>query len=86
MPFSFRLEGRAGAARAGRFATPHGEVRTPSFMVVGTHAAVRALTPDQVRDAGTQVVLVETKGQDQLATDEITELGAGVPHERSGGR
>lgn len=60
MAFSFRLEARAGAARAGLFATPHGDVRTPAFMVVGTHAAVRALTPAQVRAAGTQVVLANT--------------------------
>jgi queuine tRNA-ribosyltransferase len=58
--FSFRLEKRAGDARAGLFATPHGVVRTPAFMVVGTHAAVRALTPAQVRAAGTQVVLANT--------------------------
>src|SRR5262249_48541758 len=60
LTFSFRLEARSGQARAARFATPHGEVRTPSFMVVGTHAAVRALTPEQVRAAGTQVVLANT--------------------------
>jgi queuine tRNA-ribosyltransferase len=58
--FSFRLDARAGAARAGRLETPHGEVLTPAFMVVGTHAAVRALTPAQVRAAGTQVVLANT--------------------------
>jgi queuine tRNA-ribosyltransferase len=60
LSFSFRLDARAGTARAGVFATPHGEVRTPAFMVVGTHAAVRALTPEQVRGAGTQVVLANT--------------------------
>ena len=60
MDFSFRLERRSGAARAGLHATPHGDVRTPTFMVVGTHAAVRALTPEQVRTAGTQVVLANT--------------------------
>jgi queuine tRNA-ribosyltransferase len=60
LSFSFSLDAVSGSARAGRFATPHGEVRTPSFMVVGTHAAVRALTPEQVRAAGTQVVLANT--------------------------
>jgi queuine tRNA-ribosyltransferase len=60
LDLSFQLEARAGAARAGRLATPHGEVRTPAFMVVGTHAAVRALTPEQVRATGTQVVLANT--------------------------
>jgi queuine tRNA-ribosyltransferase len=60
LSFSFRLENRSGAARAATFATPHGDVRTPAFMVVGTHAAVRALTPEQVKSAGTQVVLANT--------------------------
>jgi queuine tRNA-ribosyltransferase len=60
LSFSFRLEKRSGAARAATFATPHGDVRTPAFMVVGTHAAVRALTPEQVKSAGTQVVLANT--------------------------
>ena len=58
--FSFELEGRSDTARAGRFATPHGVVETPAFMVVGTHAAVRALTPEQVRATGTRVVLANT--------------------------
>lgn len=59
-PFALALEGRSGRARAATFTTPHGEVRTPAFMVVGTNAAVRGLDPDQVRSAGTQVVLANT--------------------------
>jgi len=58
--FRFELEGRAGPARAGTFHTPHGPVRTPCFMVVGTNAAVRGMTPAQARAAGTQVVLANT--------------------------
>jgi queuine tRNA-ribosyltransferase len=59
-PFHFELEGRAGSARAATFTTPHGPVRTPAFMPVGTHGAVKALTPDQVRDAGAEMVLANT--------------------------
>ena len=58
--FRLALEGRSGRARAATFTTPHGPVRTPSFMVVGTNAAVRGLAPEQVRAAGTQVVLANT--------------------------
>ena len=58
--FEFTLEGSAGDARAGTFTTPHGAIETPAFMVVGTHAAVRALTVEQVRATGTQVVLANT--------------------------
>jgi queuine tRNA-ribosyltransferase len=59
-PFRFQLDARSGAARAGVFETPHGPVHTPAFMVVGTHAAVRAMTIEQVRATGAEVVLANT--------------------------
>jgi queuine tRNA-ribosyltransferase len=58
--FRFSLESTSGAARAGRFTTPHGAFDTPAFMPVGTHGAVKAMTPDQVRDTGAQIVLSNT--------------------------
>ena len=48
------------AARRGRFSTPHGEVETPAFMAVGTQGAVKALSPDDVKRTGTQMVLANT--------------------------
>jgi queuine tRNA-ribosyltransferase len=59
-PFSFRVEARSGAARTGRFETPHGTVRTPAFMPVGTHGAVKAMTPGQVAATGAEMVLANT--------------------------
>jgi len=59
-PFAFALEARSGSARAGAFSTPHGSFLTPCFMPVGTHGAVKALTPAQVRATGAQVVLSNT--------------------------
>jgi len=47
-------------ARHGRLVTPHGSVDTPTFMPVGTRAALRALTPAQVLDTGSQIVLANT--------------------------
>ncbi|MBU2054350.1 MAG: tRNA guanosine(34) transglycosylase Tgt [Proteobacteria bacterium] len=44
-------------ARTGKIATPHGEVATPAFMPVGTQGAVKALTPDQVRGLGAEIIL-----------------------------
>jgi len=58
--FSFELEAVDGAARTGRIATPHGEIRTPAFMPVGTVGSVKALYPDQVRAAGADVILANT--------------------------
>jgi queuine tRNA-ribosyltransferase len=59
-PFSFRLEARSGDARAGVFTTPHGPVHTPAFMPVGTHGAVKAMMPEQVRATGAEIVLGNT--------------------------
>ncbi len=58
--FSFELEARSGAARAGSFATPSGGFRTPAFMPVGTHGAIKALTADQVRATSAEIVLANT--------------------------
>ncbi len=60
MPVSFTLHSTDGAARAGTLTTPHGEVRTPVFMPVGTQATVKGLTPEMVRDAGAQIILGNT--------------------------
>jgi queuine tRNA-ribosyltransferase len=59
-PFSFRLDARSGAARAGVFTTPHGPLHTPAFMPVGTHGAVKALTPEQVAATGAEMILANT--------------------------
>ena len=53
-----RLDNRLG--RAGIIETPHGKIETPAFVVVGTKATVKSLNPEQVRDAGAQVVLANT--------------------------
>jgi queuine tRNA-ribosyltransferase len=57
---SFELTAASGDARAGRVTTPHGRFNTPAFMPVGTHGAVKALTPDQVRATGSEIVLANT--------------------------
>jgi queuine tRNA-ribosyltransferase len=59
-PFRYILQQTSGVARAGVFTTPHGEIHTPAFMVVGTRAAVRAMTPEQLRGTGTEVLLANT--------------------------
>ncbi len=49
-----------GPARAGRFATSHGEVLTPAFMPVGTQGTVKGITPAQLREIAPQVILGNT--------------------------
>jgi queuine tRNA-ribosyltransferase len=56
----FAVEATDRRARVGRLQTPSGEVETPVFMPVGTQAAVRALTPEQLAATGSRIVLANT--------------------------
>jgi queuine tRNA-ribosyltransferase len=58
--FGFALLATDGAARRGRLTTPHGVVETPAFMPVGTQGTVKSLSPDDVREAGAQILLGNT--------------------------
>jgi len=60
MAFSFRLIASDGAARSGELLTPHGVVRTPAFMPVGTQATVKGLAPGTVRETGADILLGNT--------------------------
>lgn len=55
--FSFELSAREDRARAGVFSTPHGAVKTPAFMAVGTLATVKALDPMELEAMGAQMIL-----------------------------
>ena len=59
-PFGFRLLATDGTARRGEISTSRGVIRTPAFMPVGTAATVKALYPDQVREAGADILLGNT--------------------------
>src|SRR5436309_1923957 len=56
----FRLIARDGAARLGEITTPHGRVRTPAFMPVGTQATVKGMRPAEVRAGGADILLGNT--------------------------
>jgi queuine tRNA-ribosyltransferase len=60
MAFSFRLIAKDGPARTGELNTPHGVVRTPAFMPVGTQATVKGLAPETVRATGADILLGNT--------------------------
>lgn len=60
LPNHFELLGTDGAARTGRLTTPHGVVRTPAFMPVGTAGAMKGVHWRDVRDAGADIVLGNT--------------------------
>jgi queuine tRNA-ribosyltransferase len=58
--FGYTLLKQDGCARLGEITTPRGIIRTPAFMPVGTVATVKALYPEQVKEAGADIVLGNT--------------------------
>lgn len=60
--FSFSIEAECPAtwARAGTITTPHGTIHTPIFMPVGTQATVKSVSPEELREAGVQILLGNT--------------------------
>ena len=60
--FKFELikECSRTGARAGIFHTPHGSIETPIFMPVGTQATVKTTTPEELKEAGAQIILSNT--------------------------
>jgi queuine tRNA-ribosyltransferase len=58
--FPFTLAATDGSARTGVLHTPRGDIRTPAFMPVGTAGTVKALTVDQVRSSGADILLGNT--------------------------
>ncbi len=57
---TFELHAQDGEARRGTVWTARGPVQTPVFMAVGTKATVKAMTPEELKDCGTQIVLGNT--------------------------
>lgn len=53
-----KLDGKLG--RAGKIKTPNGDIETPAYIVVGTKATVKSLTPEMLHDIGAQAVLANT--------------------------
>ncbi len=71
---SFEMLGTEGAARVGTLTTPHGVVRTPAFMPVGTAGAMKGIHWREVRESGADIVLGNTyhlmlrPGAERIAT------------------
>jgi queuine tRNA-ribosyltransferase len=47
-------------ARTGTLTTKHGNIQTPVFMPVGTQATVKTMTPEELKDMNTQILLSNT--------------------------
>lgn len=56
--FEFKVTGKLpGRGRTGVFTTPHGDIHTPVFMPVGTHASVKSVNPADLVKIKTQIIL-----------------------------
>ncbi|WP_423219566.1 tRNA guanosine(34) transglycosylase Tgt [Fervidicella metallireducens] len=51
---------KQSGARLGRLHTPHGVIETPIFMPVGTQATVKTMTPEELKNIGSQIILSNT--------------------------
>jgi queuine tRNA-ribosyltransferase len=58
--FNFEIKSVDHRARAGIFHTPHGDLLTPLFAPVGTQASVKTVTPAQLEDLKTSLILANT--------------------------
>lgn len=58
--FPFDIHAVEGKARTGVLRTPRGDIRTPAFMPVGTAGTVKGVYMDQVRSAGSDIILGNT--------------------------
>ncbi|WP_156299723.1 tRNA guanosine(34) transglycosylase Tgt [Streptobacillus canis] len=59
-PIKYKLEKKDGRARAGVIETPHGIIHTPVFMPVGTQATVKTMTPEELEEIGSEIILGNT--------------------------
>ncbi len=64
--------------RAGEIETPHGKILTPAFVAVGTKATLKAVLPEQLEEAGVQVVLANTYHLYLQPGDEIVRDAGGL--------
>ena len=57
---SFDVLARSGHARRGVFYSNHGPIQTPTFMPVGTQASVKSVSPSELTQTGTQMLIANT--------------------------
>ena len=78
MQFKIEKKLKGGLGRAGVITTSHGEIHTPAFVAVGTKATVKSLNPEQVREAGVEVVLGNTYHLYLQPGDEVVRDAGGI--------
>jgi len=78
MQFKIEKKLKNSLGRVGVLTTPHGVIMTPAFVAVGTKATVKSLNPEQVKEAGVQMVLGNTYHLYLQPGDEIVRGAGGI--------
>lgn len=78
LPVKYKLEKTSGKARAGVISTPHGEIHTPVFMPVGTQATVKTMTPEELKEIGSEIILGNTYHLYLRPSDELVAKFGGL--------
>src|ERR1035437_2305820 len=78
MQFKIEKKLKNTLGRVGVLTTPHGEIHTPAFVAVGTKATIKSLNPEQVQEAGVEVVLGNTYHLYLQPGDEIVHDAGGI--------
>ncbi|WP_034385652.1 tRNA guanosine(34) transglycosylase Tgt [Deinococcus sp. YIM 77859] len=77
--FEFEIQHRDGRARVATFQTPHGQVQTPMFMPVGTQGTVKGLSPQELLEIGSQMILGNTYHLMLRPGEKLVEAHGGLP-------
>ncbi|MEY3692648.1 MAG: tRNA guanosine(34) transglycosylase Tgt [Bacillota bacterium] len=79
-PISFKIkhQSKDSLARTGLLKTHHGEVKTPMFMPVGTLATVKSLSPEEITEIGSGVILSNTYHLALRPGTDIIQLAGGI--------
>lgn len=78
LPVTYELVGKDCKARAGIIKTPHGEIKTPVFMPVGTQGTVKTMTPEELVEMGAEIILGNTYHLYLRPTDEVVAKFGGL--------
>ncbi len=76
--FEIKESDSSTRARAGVFTTPHGDIETPVFMPVGTQATVKSLSPQELEQCGSSIILANTYHLHLRPGDELIKEAGGL--------
>ncbi|MBN2260818.1 MAG: tRNA guanosine(34) transglycosylase Tgt [Clostridiales bacterium] len=80
MSFKFEVikEDKHTGARVGKLYTPHGVINTPIFMPVGTKATVKAMSPEELKDINSEIILSNTYHLEMRPGSELIKKAGGL--------